>query len=493
VVCVAAVLGMYGTTHADVPSSMTVQGRLTDAGGTPLPAGPKTMSFQMHTASIGGTQVWPDAGGEQHIVTSDDDGLWTAEIGTSFPLSSAVFADSARWLEITVDDGVNPVETLPRVRLVTSPFAFQAAQASSSRTADTAWHAGHATNADTADIALTSLPDSDWLVTDTILFTADFRGIVRGGAGNSYSGDSAHTTINLGIACTTSAYHSTIAGGLANRATANSAVVAGGYNNVASGLWSVVGGGTGHVASGIAGYIGGGSNNEATGVGASVGGGTLNHARGAWSTIAGGGGQLGADSNTAYGAYAAIAGGSGNHAFGDYSFAGGHKAQAQHDGAFVWAGNGDFPFDTAFHSSATNSFTAWATGGVVFFTSNLSAVYVTPGSGTWQSYCDRNAKTNFRPADGAQLLEKVAKLPIHQWNYKSQDSSVQHIGPTAQDFYDLFQVGDSRLTIATVDPDGIALAAIQELERRTRRIEQLESEVAELRRMIVEMRVSVSH
>ena len=463
---------------AAVPGTMNVQGRLTDDTGTPLPPGFKSFTFAVYDASTGGTQLWTEP---SQFISSNANGLWNATLGKATALTAAVFVDSTRWLEITVDDGVNPPVTLPRVQLMTSPYAFQSDLALSSVNADTATHAGHATYADTADIALASPPDDDWLVTDSILYTTDFRGIVRGGAGNSYSGDSAHTTINLGVACTTAGYHSTVGGGHSNRATGNSSTVAGGVNNIASGLWSGVGGGTGHVASGIAGYIGGGSNNEATGIGASVGGGSLNHARGAWSTIAGGGGQVGADSNAALGDYATIPGGRGNRATGDYSFAGGYKARAQHDGAFVWAGNGDFTFDSIFHSAAANNFVVWASGGVAFSTSNTSAVYVNPGSGTWQSYCDRNAKTNFRPVDGAQLLEKLERLPIQHWNYKSQDAAIQHIGPTAQDFYDLFQVGDSRLTIATVDPDGIALAAIKELHKRN---QELAAELAALKERI---------
>jgi hypothetical protein len=40
---------------------------------------------------------------------------------------------------------------------------------------------------------------------------------------------------------------------------------------------------------------------------------------------------------------------------------------------------------------------------------------------------------------------------------------VRHLGPTAQDFYEVFGLGDDDKYISTVDADGVALAAIQAL------------------------------
>lgn len=51
----------------------------------------------------------------------------------------------------------------------------------------------------------------------------------------------------------------------------------------------------------------------------------------------------------------------------------------------------------------------------------------------------------------------------------SQDASVQHMGPMAQDFHAAFGLGDDDTRITTVDPDGVALAAIQGVEGRERR------------------------
>ncbi len=84
---------------------------------------------------------------------------------------------------------------------------------------------------------------------------------------------------------------------------------------------------------------------------------------------------------------------------------------------------------------------------------------------------DRAQKENFAPVSAAEVLEKVAALPITRWNYKS-DTKAQHLGPMAQDFYAAFQLGSDDQHIAVVDEGGIALAAIQGLHEKTKRLER---------------------
>lgn len=58
-------------------------------------------------------------------------------------------------------------------------------------------------------------------------------------------------------------------------------------------------------------------------------------------------------------------------------------------------------------------------------------------------------------------------MPIHTWRYSTQAQNIRHMGPTAQDFHSAFGLnGDDNKSIATVDPDGVALAAIQGLNAR---------------------------
>jgi len=75
-----------------------------------------------------------------------------------------------------------------------------------------------------------------------------------------------------------------------------------------------------------------------------------------------------------------------------------------------------------------------------------------------------SSQQNPRPADALEILEKLARLPISTWNYKTDDPSVRHIGPMAQDFREAFGVGSSDKVIHTEDVMGVAFASIQALK-----------------------------
>jgi hypothetical protein len=90
---------------------------------------------------------------------------------------------------------------------------------------------------------------------------------------------------------------------------------------------------------------------------------------------------------------------------------------------------------------------------------------------------DRNLKEKFEPIDSRKVLEKVGNLPISSWNFKN-DPATRHIGPMAQNFYAAFNVGTDDKHIATVDEDGVALAAIQGLNQKVN--EQLKAKDAEI-------------
>lgn len=114
-------------------------------------------------------------------------------------------------------------------------------------------------------------------------------------------------------------------------------------------------------------------------------------------------------------------------------------------------------------------------------------VPVPPG----QEYCsvmcpdsDRNMKENFAAIDADATLAKVAALPVTSWNYTFEDPGVRHIGPMAQDFKATFDVGATDKAIAKVDADGVALAAIQALHRRT---SELRAENDELRERLAKL------
>ena len=93
-------------------------------------------------------------------------------------------------------------------------------------------------------------------------------------------------------------------------------------------------------------------------------------ASGSTSAIGGGNG------NTASGAFSTVPGGWQNVADGDYSFAAGLRAQANHDGAFVWADS----IDADFASTAANQFLVRAGGGVGIGTMSPTATLDVNGS-----------------------------------------------------------------------------------------------------------------
>ncbi len=273
---------------------------------------------------------------------------------------------------------------------------------------------------------------------------------VGGGEHNTASG--AFSTIGGGSSNVAGEYNAAVGGGSGNVSSADSATIAGGLANHATDKYSVVGGGNANVA-------GNGNDDLRDAQYSTVSGGSHNEAGGLASTVAGG------TLNSATGAYATIPGGTSNTAAGDYSFAAGRHANVQpdHRGTFLFADSNDVSFD----SSTANEFAARATGGVRFVTAidssgkPIAGVRLVAGSGSWETLSDRNAKTNFLPVDEQAILQRVVALPISLWNYKTQSTSIRHIGPMAQDFYATFGLGTDDRYISTVDIEGVALAAIQ--------------------------------
>ena len=319
-------------------------------------------------------------------------------------------------------------------------------------------------------------------------------GATIGGGGvtlfpNVISGTGNFATVSGGILNFALKDSATIGGGVENIADGNDATVGGGFLNTASGEEATVGGGFGNQANGFIATIGGGNQNSTAGQYATVGGGTHNSASGAGAFV-GGGGFNGTNSagntasgiattvgggydNRASGNWATIPGGFGNGAAMTYTLAAGRRAQANHDGAFVW---GDST-DADIHSSGKDQFIVRANGGIAFvtatvdFTPTLGAgVFITTSTraylstgGMWTNASDKNLKANFAPVDARNILARVSSLPVQTWNYRAEDANVRHIGPTAQDFYAAFNVGRDDTSIGTVDADGVALAAIQGL------------------------------
>jgi hypothetical protein len=304
--------------------------------------------------------------------------------------------------------------------------------------------------------------------------TTSTPNLIGGYGGNSVAGGVVGATIGGGGR----------AGGI-NGATADFATVGGGKGNNALGFAATIGGGETNAVLGFAATVGGGANNVAGNVAgnaifATVSGGIANIASNEHATVGGG------ISNTASGKRATVPGGHENTAAGDYSFAAGRQAKADHDGAFVWGDSNDFDFA----STANNQFSARATGGARFVSaidgsgSPTAGVILNAGAGSWSSLSDRNQKEHFAPVDGQEVLACLGEIPITTWNYKSQDPSIRHIGPMAQDFYAAFGVGEDDTHISTLDADGVALAAIQGLYQM---VQEQEAQIAALQQQNAEL------
>ena len=326
------------------------------------------------------------------------------------------------------------------------------------------------------------------------------KATVAGGGGNTASGDSA--TVGGGGGNTASGDGATVAGGGSNTASGPSATVGGGNTNTASNQSATVAGGASNIASGDQATVGGGGGNTANGVSATVGGGDANTAGGGTNaTVGGGHGNIasgsdatvgGGNTNTASGYATTVGGGAGNTAAGDYSFAAGRQAKidAAHDGTFLFADQSNFDFNSA----ASNEFAVRAVGGSRIVTAidgsgnPTAGVKLDPGDTAWETLSDRDAKENFVALDLQDMLDRLADVPITEWNYKTQDPSNRHIGPMAQDFYAAFGLSDDEIYISPIDTDGVALAAIQGLyeivQEQDARIDALEDENASLQEQL---------
>jgi hypothetical protein len=491
---------------AQVPPFVSYQGRLKDGAGTPYD-GTKLVKFAVYDGA--GIPLWNSG----FVLTTFNAGLFTTTLGGSGQpaLPGSIFAaDTGLTIGITVD--TDP-EIAPRTRFVAVPYAFAALYA------------------DTSEVAPGYLPLAGGTITGPITSAGDppitmgkgnfgtngqNPGTAAFVAGSSNTASGNFSVVSGGADNQATGYGSTVSGGMQNVASGDYAVIAGGgsagligIRNHAVGPWSVIGGGALNKSLEWFSTVCGGYTNEVSGQYATVGGGAHNYARGDYSVVAGGGWSE-ADSNSATGRHSCISGGAGHRAVGWYSmipggfnnttlgnsaFAAGVRARADHNGCFVWGD--DTNADVT--SSGLNQFIARASGGVKFFSNAAltAGVQLAAGGGSWSSISDRDLKEHFELVDPKAVVDAVASIPIGTWNYTSQDATIRHMGPMAQDFYAAFRIGEDDRHITTIDADGVALAAIQGLKQMVQEkedeIEDLRKETRELRGLVETLLVRNAH
>lgn len=517
-----------------IPPQINYQARLLDNLGDPV-NGTVTIRFSINNAAEGGDELWF----EEHTGLDVTDGHVELVLGSINPIPDSAFYGAYTYLGVKV--GSDP-EITPRGRLISVPYAFRTGTLDSASggtvlgglvvtegdspgtlavlgnggdtvlISPSGGQALYATD-DNGDLRF-SLDITAESASATFFDPVDVKFAAQGQGQRRMSLSSSGITMFGASETDTSIVfrpngdmvgrgrlvmgQNSVGGGVwstvlgyGNTASGDSSTVSGGHSNVASGFASVVSGGAVNTASGAASVVGGGTLNVADTAFALVAGGHSNGASGFASVI--GGGQY----NIVNGNYATVPGGFRNVAEGDYSVAVGNKAKANHDGTVVLAANSSPLTGDSTNSGGPEQMVLRADGGIYITNTGQAATYDTTklintrggaylsGNGTnWTNSSDRNLKENFTAVDGGEILSKIAQLPVCRWNYKAEGESVSHIGPVAQDFSALFDVGADDKTISTVDPAGIALAAIKELmaenQRLQSRIDELAVKIKEL-------------
>jgi hypothetical protein len=428
-------------------TGFTYQGRLASAGA-PV-SGNCDMAFRLHDSAEGGAQL----GSAITTTVAVAGGLFSLVLNAGDEFGPAAFNGQARWLSIRVRCGGEPSFTSlsPRQALTPAPIALSLP--------------GLRTRQNDISPNLVGGYHGNGL--------GGVAGSVIGGGGSAAEPNSinaSYAVIAGGSANTASGPHSALSGGLSNTVTSVYGVISGGHGNQNAGTFAAVGGGVFNSAAAQSAAIGGGAYNVISSTNGTIAGGIQNTVSGANAVVAGGSNNqaaaqgaaaVGGFQNTASGQYATAAGGEGNVAGGNHSFAAGRNALAIHAGSFVWAANSVAPVT----STASNQFTVLAPGGIRLRTNatNTTGCNLSAGGGTWTCTSDRNAKANFAPVDGRDVLAALISLPIETWSFAEQDPAIRHMGPAAQDFHAAFGLGQDELTISLVDADGVALAAIQGL------------------------------
>jgi hypothetical protein len=364
---------------------------------------------------------------------------------------------------------------------------------------------------------------------------AGFRGVTTLGGGALPLSEPGFSLLRTEANAATGNY-STVIGGLSNRVNgANYGTIVGGFVNTVSGPGAAIAGGLENVATGSASTVAGGERNMSAGDRSIVAGGFSNAAQGSLAATIGGNNNC-AGGNASFaaglGAHVRLASG----ASGSQGCAGvATTADANGDeGSFVWA---DATTSSGFVTTGPNQFLVRADGGMMLNTNasisggddlvvgarlvsgdadadlrlrtrsgrnvllyasdslgglriNMSTlpagndrITVSGGAGgnatlsnggTWTNASSRTFKTAIEPVDARDVLERLVDLDISRWNYIGSGEGT-HMGPMAEDFKAAFNLAGDGKSIATVDADGVALAAIQGLNAK------LERENAELR------------
>lgn len=501
-----------------IPSHINYQGYLTDLAGNPV-NDTLNMAFRIYNQPAGGSELWSESQDVQI-----ENGIFNVVLGASVPVPDSIFTPGGtRWLELAI--GVQTMS--PRTEITSVGYAYRSLEADSAAYADNAdavdgfgasvapaasdlfplsyadlayvnegqadaidstmildgtitrvdvEPAFKAPYADTADWARAVA--SNWTIAGNVLHPSGSYGLAM----RSYNvllGESTHTHVNFGIACTTGSSTSdylycTVAGGSHNCAYGEGTTVGGGMANWAYLDGATVGGGNSNVAWGNDATVGGGSQNRAGGNDAVVGGGYMNTASGYNSAV--GGGRM----NLASGSYATVAGGEYDTAAGDFSFAGGWGVKVALSADTTFAFGKGFTTTTAnaavFHSSTATFKMGIGVANPTYPLHMGSGAYCSAG-GVWTNGSSREYKKNIVELTREEATEALSELNPVTFEYKRNPGD-RCAGFIAEDVPDLVATPDRK----GLSPMDIVAVLTKVVQAQQQEIEELKSEVEKLKR-----------
>ena len=153
-----------------------------------------------------------------------------------------------------------------------------------------------------------------------------------------------------------------------------------------------------------------------------------------------------------------------------------------------------FSHGTAFSPVGGNTFNVKNTGGTYIYSNDAATtgVQLAAGASAWAAVSDRNKKENLVEVDCSEILNRVMKLPLYEYNFIGNPKEQKCIGPMAQDWHLMVtplenviveeednegnvqiveKEAKDKLSIETMDAIGVCLSAIKGLKIENEKLE----------------------
>lgn len=87
--------------------------------------------------------------------------------------------------------------------------------------------------------------------------------------------------------------------------------------------------------------------------------------------------------------------------------------------------------------------------------------------GMWMDVSSSKKKNIENLVITQNILTALTQLPIYHWRYKEEPGSL-HIGPTAEEFFEVFGLGPDELSLSPSDLASVAIASVQALQHENK-------------------------